>query len=27
MLYIGWPIKDLPAIERPAPAITYFDSI
>jgi len=25
MLYIGWPTKDLPAIERPAPAITYFN--
>jgi len=24
-LYIGWPTKDLPAIERPAPAITYFN--
>ena len=25
MIYIGWPTKDLPAIERPAPAITYFN--
>ena len=25
MLYIGWPTKTLPAIERPAPAITYFN--
>jgi nitroreductase len=26
MLYLGWPNRDIPDRERPAPAITYFTS-
>jgi len=25
MLYLGWPNRDIPDRERPAPAITYFN--
>ena len=26
MIYLGWPNRDIPDRERPAPAITYFNS-